>query len=416
MAGTEPAGLHRADDATIGMTRPRLPRGFNAWVATSVGSELGSGVLAFALTWVASGYGPHVASWVLTLTVAPSVLFGLLGGAVADRFGSRRVMIFGTVALMIVSGSLAAAVTLWGTPPALLTITAALIGTIAAFHRPAVGVFPRLFVADSGLLGAAMARAGMASQLARTIAPPLGGLLIGVIALSGVALLDVLGCLVMLATLLLIHPPLTQLPASEAVTVRGILKRITTARATRGVPALLLCVAIVAGAVIPAVLLGIPLAARERGWSASEAGLIEAGWIAGGLLSGAWFAWRGTASKAWRPMAAGPLLVAVGLGVLAAASGWTTALAGTTVVGIGVVIFTAHVFPTYILLAPPTMLSRFHSLLILVQQAPQLLVNPMIGLVVAAAGTGPMIAASGFIAVLASVVVVTDSTLRASEG
>jgi hypothetical protein len=115
-------------------------------------------------------------------------------------------------------------------------------------------------------------------------------------------------------------------------------------------------------------------------------------------------------------MAAGPLLVAVGLGVLAAASGWTTALAGTTVVGIGVVIFTAHVFPTYILLAPPTMLSRFHSLLILVQQAPQLLVNPMIGLVVAAAGTGPMIAASGFIAVLASVVVVTDSTLRASEG
>ncbi|MFD5214755.1 MFS transporter [Microbacterium sp. NPDC058345] len=396
------------------MSRPQLPRGFNAWVATSVGSELGSGVLAFALTWVASGHGSQVASWVLTLTVAPSVALGLLGGAVADRFGARRVMIFGTLALMIVSGLLAAAVALWGTPPFLLMVTATLIGIVAAFHRPAVGVFPRLFVADSSVLGAAMARAGMAGQLARTIAPPLGGLLIGVVTVSGVALVDVLGCVAMLVALLLIHPPLTQVPAAEAVTLRGVVTGVTTARVTRGVPALLLCVAIVAGAVIPAVLLGIPLAARERGWTAAEAGLTEAGWIAGGLLSGAWFAWRGTATKAWRPMAAGPLIVAAGLGLLAGSPSWPVAAASTTLIGVGVVIFTAHVFPIYILLAPPTMLSRFQSLLILVQQAPQLIVNPLIGLTVAAVGAGPMIAASGGIALLASLVVATDKTLRTS--
>ena len=396
------------------MSPPRLPSGFNAWVATSVGSELGSGVLAFALTWVASGHGPQVASWVLTLTVAPSVALGLLGGAVADRFGAHRVMVFGTLALMIVSGLLAAAVALWGTPPVLLMVAAALIGTVAAFHRPAVSVFPRLFVADSSVLGAAMARAGMASQFARTIAPPLGGLLIGMSALSGVALVDLLGCVAMLVTLLLIRPPLIQVPAAEAVTFRGIVTGITTARATRGVPALLLCVAIVAGAVIPAVLLGIPLAARERGWTAAEAGLIEAGWIAGGLLSGAWFAWRGTSSKAWRPMAAGPLIVTAGLGLLAVSPSWPVAAVGTTLIGVGVVVFTAHVFPIYILLAPPTMLSRFQSLLILVQQAPQLIVNPLIGLTVAAVGAASMIAASGGIALLASLVVVADKTLRTS--
>ncbi|MDP3950632.1 MAG: MFS transporter, partial [Microbacterium sp.] len=71
------------------MTSLRTPRGFNAWVAATVGSELGSGILAFALTWTASGLGPHVASAVLTLTVAPSVALALLGGAVADRFGPR---------------------------------------------------------------------------------------------------------------------------------------------------------------------------------------------------------------------------------------------------------------------------------------------------------------------------------------
>lgn len=396
------------------MSRPQLPTGFSAWVATSVGSELGSGVLAFALTWVASGHGPQVASWVLTLTVAPSVALGLVGGAVADRFGARKVMIFGTLALMMVSGVLAAAVAVWGTPPVLLMITAALIGTVAAFHRPAVGVFPRLFVADGSILGAAMARAGTASQIARTVAPPLGGFLIGMIALNGVALIDVLGCIAMLVTLLLIHPPLKQVPAAEAATFRGIVSGITTARATRGVPALLLCVAIVAGAVIPAVLLGIPLTARERGWTAAEAGLIEAGWIAGGLLSSAWFAWRGTGSRVWRPMAAGPLIVAAGLGLLAISPSWLLAVASTTLIGVGVVVFTAHVFPTYILLAPPSMLSRFQSLLILVQQAPQLIVNPLIGLTVAAVGAGPMIAASGIIALTASLVVVTDRTLRTS--
>lgn len=396
------------------MSGPQLPKGFNAWVATSVGSELGSGILAFALTWVASGHGAQAASWVLTLTVAPSVALGLLGGAVADRFGARRIMIVGTLALMVVSGGLAAVIGAWGTPPVTLMVTAALIGTVAAFHRPAVGVFPRLFVADSTVLGAAMARAGMASQLARTIAPPLGGLLIGMIALSGVALVDVLGCAAMLILLLLIHPPLKQEPVVDAVTLRSIMRGLTAARATRGVPALLLCVTIVAGTVIPAVLLGIPLAARERGWTASEAGLIEAGWVAGGLLIGAWFAWRGTASKAWRPMSIGPLIVAAGLGLLAVAPSWPVALVATTILGVGVVVFTAHVFPTYILLAPPAMLSRFQSLLILVQQAPQLIVNPLIGITVGAIGAGPMIAASGGIAVLASLVVVTDKTLRAS--
>lgn len=135
-------------------------------------------------------------------------------------------------------------------------------------------------------------------------------------------------------------------------------------------------------------------------------------WIAGGLLCGAWFAWRGTASRAWRPMAAGPLIVAAGLGMLAISPTCPIAVASTALVGVGVVIFTAHVFPTYILLAPASMISRFQSLLILVQQAPQLLINPLIGLLVTATGTGPMLVASSIFEMLASVVVPSDRTLR----
>lgn len=393
------------------MTALRTSRGFNAWVAATVGAELGAGILAFALTWTASGHGPHVASAVLTLTVAPSVLLGLLGGAVADRFGPRHVMIICTLAMTLVSAGLGVALLVRAPSSALLLLAAVFIGTVAAFQRPASSVFPRLFVSDADL-GTAMARVGMASQLARTIAPPAGGMLVGLIALSGVAFVDVVGGIVMLVALLLIRPPQKHTPVREAVTFGGIVAGVTTARRTDGVPALLVCVAIVAGAVIPAVLLGIPLAARERGWSASEAGLIESGWIAGGLVFGAWFAWRGTLAKTWRPMALGPLIVAAGLGLLAVAADWIIALAGTTLIGVGVVVFTAHVFPTYLLLAPSPMVSRFQGLLILVQQTPQLIVNPLIGFFVAAVGTGPVLAVSGLFATLAALIVVTDRRLR----
>ncbi|UVI36029.1 MFS transporter [Brevibacterium spongiae] len=394
-----------------GRGRAPLPKGFTTWVFTSVVTELGTGVLGFALTWVASGHGPHLAAWVFTLTVLPSVLLGLLGGAVADRFGPRRVMLACTLAFMVIGSGLALAVTAWSTPPPVLLTAAVLIGAVAAFYRPAVGVFPRLFVSE-GSLGRAMARSGMAAQLARTIAPPLGGILIGIISLSGVALLDVLGCLIMLLTLLAIRPPRRVEHLPNPVSMRGIVDGVRAARTTPGVPALLTGVSIVAGAVIPAVLLGIPLAARERGWTAAEAGLIESGWIAGGLLMSAVFAWRGIADRVSIPMVLGPCIVAAGLLGLAVSTDWRAACAATVVVGVGVVVFTAHVFPAYVLLAPAAKVSRFQSLLIVVQQAPQVVVNPLIGLVAGLFGTGAMITAASLIAVAASFAIGRDRTLR----
>lgn len=395
-----------------GRDRVPLPRGFNAWVLTSVVTELGTGVLAFALTWVASGHGPHLAAWVFTLTVLPSVLLGLLGGAVADRFGPRRVMLMCTLAFILIGSGIALAVAVWSPSPAVLLAAAVLTGSTAAFYRPAVGVFPRLFVPESSL-GRAMARSGMAGQLARTIAPPLGGILIGIISLSGVALFDVLGCLIMLIALLVVRPPRRGEHLPDPVSVHGIIDGVRAARTTPGVPALLTGVSIVAGAVIPSVLRGIPLAARERGWTAAEAGLIESGWIAGGLLTSAVSAWRGIANRVWTPMVLGPCIVALGLIGLAVSADWRVAYAATAVVGAGVVVFTAHVFPVYVLLAPPSKVSRFQSLLIVVQQAPQVVVNPLIGLVVGLLGSGVMIAAASVIAVGASLAVGRDRTLRA---
>lgn len=269
------------------------PKSLQAWLAASFGLELGLAVLAFAMTWTASAYGPDTASAVLTLTVAPAVVLGLLGGLLADRVGPRRTMIVSSLGLVAISVILAAVAWSSGTSPALLFVIAASMGTVSAFFRPASAVFARLFVADREL-GTVMARVGMAGQLARTIGPPLGGFLIGMLTLAGVAWIGAAGAAVMLCVLLLIRVPRRVQPSDVRLGVRGILDAMSAVRSRKDVPALLASVAIIAGAVIPVVALGIPLAARERGWSAGEAGLIEAGWIAGGLVCTAWFGWKGT--------------------------------------------------------------------------------------------------------------------------
>ncbi|MFB9777500.1 MFS transporter [Brevibacterium otitidis] len=387
------------------------PKSLQAWLAASFGLELGLAVLAFAMTWTASAYGHDTASAVLTLTVAPAVVLGLLGGLLADRVGPRRTMIVSSLGLVAISVILAGVVWGAGTSPALLFVIAASMGTASAFFRPASAVFARLFVADREL-GTAMARVGMAGQLARTIGPPLGGVLIGMLTLAGVAWIGAAGAAVMLWVLLLIRVPRRVQPSDVRLGVRGILEAMSAVRSRKDVPALLASVAIIAGAVIPVVALGIPLAARERGWSASEAGLIEAGWIAGGLVCTAWFGWKGTLTNAWKPMFVGPIIIALGLGLLAIAPRWEVAVSSTVFVGTGVVLFTAHAFPTYLLLAPATMLSRFQSLLLFVQQAPQLVVAPLVGFAGEAFGMGAVIGAFGALALPASLLVVSNRRLR----
>ncbi|NYD53177.1 MFS transporter [Microbacterium pseudoresistens] len=394
------------------MSATAVHPGFAAWVGATFALELGSGLLAFALTWTASGYGSFEAAILLALTIAPTVVLTLFAGTLSDRFGPRRVLVVTTSGMVVIAGSIATATTVLPGEPGVLLVAAVLIGTVSAFFRPAAGVFPRLFVADHDL-GIAMARVGLASQLARTIGPPLGGILLGALTLSGVAWLDAFGSLAMLGALLLIHPPKRVLEHVDRVTLREAFAVVPAIRRASGAGAVLLGIAIVAGAVIPVVTLGIPLAARERGWTVVDAGIIESGWILGGIVCGAWFAWRGTIMRVMRPITLGPIIVAAGLVLLALASHPLVATIGTAVLGAGVVVFTAHAFPTYILLAPKALMTRFQSVLIFIQLTPQLFINPLIGAGVDLFTTAPVIIGAGVLAIAAAGVMLANKRLRA---
>jgi hypothetical protein len=123
----------------------------------------------------------------------------------------------------------------------------------------------------------------------------------------------------------------------------------------------------------------VPLLARSRGWSAGDAGLMEAVWVVGAMAVALVVAKVGTSSRPLVPLVSGPLLASLGIAVAAVAPAPYVAFAGALVMGVGTALFTSHLFPLYLLRTPEGMLARFQSVLIVVQMLTMLLGNLGLG-------------------------------------
>lgn len=84
-----------------------LPRPYLAWLGGFTVGRFGEAVLAFALGWAASGLGGTTAALVLTLHGVPRLVLLVVGGAVADRVGARRLLVAGEAALLVATALLA---------------------------------------------------------------------------------------------------------------------------------------------------------------------------------------------------------------------------------------------------------------------------------------------------------------------
>ncbi|NUR09051.1 MAG: MFS transporter, partial [Nocardioidaceae bacterium] len=206
---------------------------FRFWLAGATVSTLGDSLGFFALSWVAAGHGPGVASLVLTVESVPLCLLILVGGAVADRFGIRAVMI-GCDAFMVAVTALFALGALVAVPVWSLVAVALLSGIAAALRRPAALVFPRMF-ATGDELSRTMATTTLCQQLAQTAGPSVGGVLLAAGGLALTAGVDATSFLLVLVVLLAVRPPLEP-PASEPGTSigRALAAGLAAARRTPG--------------------------------------------------------------------------------------------------------------------------------------------------------------------------------------
>jgi MFS family permease len=161
-----------------------LPLYRAVWIASLV-SNIGSLVQSVGASWqmTSSGASAELVALVQTAGLLPTLLLSLAAGALADAFDRRRVMIVAQLFMLIVSTMLT--ITAWrgSTPPSVLLLATFLIACGSALNAPAWQASVGDMV-PTPLLSRAIAYNGVGFNLARTIGPAFGGLLI---ALSGPA-------------------------------------------------------------------------------------------------------------------------------------------------------------------------------------------------------------------------------------
>jgi MFS family permease len=363
-----------------------LPRSFLAWLGAATLSTYGDSALYFALGWTATGIGARWAGLVVTMITLPRTVLLLVGGAVGDRWGPRRVMICGDAVMCVVTLLLALLAQVGGVTGWLLLSTGLAVGIVDAFYLPSTGSFPRLFV-DDDQLPRALALKGSFSQTISLVGGPLSGVLVTVAGLIGAALVDAATFAVVLGVLLVVRPR-HEAPrqAGTGSLRRDALDGLRLVRTDPLLRALLAAVAIVAAFVLPVASMSIPLIARSHSWGASSAGVLVGGTVLGSLSVTLLVARRGASGSPTLVAAIGLLVAAAGMATLAVSSELPLSTAAAVAQGVGTGLFATRVGSLLLTSTPRSHLARVQSLVSVVQAAPLLLSANLLGAIADATG------------------------------
>jgi MFS family permease len=153
--------------------------------------------------------------------LVPLIAMALLGGAVADRFDRRRLLLLDQGALVLIASALAACTFAGWTPVAALYVLAGLLagfGAVQSVVRTAM--IPGL--AGPELLRPALALNFALSQLTMVVGPALGGVTIGLLGVGAAYTADALSCLAMVGAAAAMRPQ----PPDHVVDRPGIRRSI----------------------------------------------------------------------------------------------------------------------------------------------------------------------------------------------
>lgn len=191
------------------------------WVGQTV-SGFGNSIRAVAMPFqlLALGASPLELGITIAINTVSSLVFLLVGGAVADRLPRRNVI----VASDIAGGAIAAGVALLSAAGQLrvehIYLAAAGLGAADAFLSPAYSAMIPELVPEN-ILRAGNATRLLGRSVARIVGPGVGG---AIVALSGPALafgVDAMTFIFSFLTLLLVHPQL-QAPGRAASVLREV--------------------------------------------------------------------------------------------------------------------------------------------------------------------------------------------------
>jgi len=157
------------------LAEPNFARFLTGYTLSLTGSSMVP--IALSFTIYAQGGGAGAVSKVLAAEMIPMVLLLLLGGAIADRYPRRQVMVAADLLRLVSQSTLALLLLTHHSPLPVIMALMALIGTGNAFYAPGrAGLIPQL-VSPAGLQSA-NGVAAIAQSAAGIAGPIIGGLLV----------------------------------------------------------------------------------------------------------------------------------------------------------------------------------------------------------------------------------------------
>lgn len=290
--------LRRADEAVV-LDLPSLKEGgplsprYLAFVAGMGLSSLGDAAWYVALTWTLTRVtSPAVAGAVLALGGLPMLATLLAGGAVADRYGPRRVMVSADLARCGVMLAAASAVAVIGPVVPALVAVAALLSLLNAYFVPASGALrPQLLPSRHLVRGNATYLLGLRGGQAA--GGPIGAALVDIGGLGLVACVNAVSFLGSAAAVLSARPlaasqrsaakrPPPQERPPFLAQIRAGLRYVAGERRLR---LLMVVVGLVELSNAGPLNIGVVLFAREAGSAAGGTGLLLSAFTAGATVS-----------------------------------------------------------------------------------------------------------------------------------
>ena len=335
----------------------RRDRLVHAWSVVSGISLAGDSAWFVAFAWTAATItDPATAGLILGAGTIPRALTALYGGALADRYDARRVVVLanvGRIALLVVGTALATAN---GVTVPLLLAVAIVFGVLDAIHNPAAMTLPRTLVRTDDLPAAA-GLMQVAGRLARFGGAPLGGVLVAVGGLRLVMVVDAVTFAVVAAFVALALKPRYPRVLSSTGSVRQDL--VAAAHYLREKPYVRALVVSLSGLnlfVGPALAVGVTVHVHRSGWGAATVGIADA-LVGVGAAIGAAFAIKFRSAE---PARTG-LLMLVGQAAAIALIGISNRpllFAATTLIGVTAGLASAQLSGAFQQLVDPAYLGR----------------------------------------------------------
>jgi MFS family permease len=191
-------------------------RNYRTFYIGYVTSLLGTAMSSVAVAWAVldSGIGATGLGLVFGASIVAQVLVVTVAGAIADRIGHRRVMVWADVLRFGVQTSLAVELTISRPPLWVFILLASLRGTGDAFFSPSLNALT-LKMSSRSQLGNANTLYGLATSITTIAGPSLAGVLIAVSTPAAVIAADASTYAVSAVALSLLRlPPAARRPAA----------------------------------------------------------------------------------------------------------------------------------------------------------------------------------------------------------